>query len=353
MLFRSLLAVIGGSFTESILRAVATPPDILPDATAYARIILWSLPVMFLFMLSTSITRGVGDTRTPFLGLVLSTAIGLIVTPALIRGWFGLPQLGVRSAAVAGVIGFTTTLIWLGFYLNAKRHPLAPDRLLLSHMRIDWRLLRLLLKIGIPTGIQFILISLSEIAVLSFVNSFGSQATAAYGAVNQVASYVQLPAMSIGIAASVFGAQAIGRGHAERLGAITRTAIALHLAITGMLVIGAYTFSRSVITLFIESPPVVDIAQTLLHITLWSYLLFGLSAILGGVMRSSGSVLWPTAISIFSIWAIEVPVAYGLMKWIGLDGIWIAYPVAFATSLALQTGYYRLIWRKKQHRRLI
>ena len=76
------------------------------------------------------------------------------------------------------------------------------------------------MRIGVPTGIQVMMVSLAEIAIISFVNRFGSSATAAYGAVNQVVGYVQFPAISIGIAASIFGAQCIGAHREDRSGAL-------------------------------------------------------------------------------------------------------------------------------------
>ena len=348
-----LIAFFGGSFTTARLGFLGTPADILVDATEYARVFLFSLPLLFIFIIYTTITRGVGDARTPFLALILSNGIGLLLTPALIQGWAGLPRLGVASGAYASVVSFLVTVTWMAVYLLMKRHPLAPDIVLLRHLKVDWRILKLLLRIGVPSGIQVIQISLSEIAVLSFVNAFGSKATEAYGVVNQVASYVQLPAISIAIATSVFGAQAIGRGDSHRLGTIVMTGMKLQFVITGVLVILAYVFSRSVLGLAIRSDEVADIAETLLRITLWSYLVYGMAAVLGGTMRSSGTVLVPTAISIFAIWGVQVPVAYFLSHRIGLNGVWTAYPIAFIALLLMYGAFYRLVWRKKTHVRLI
>jgi Na+-driven multidrug efflux pump len=107
--------------------------------------------------------------------------------------------------------------------------------------------------------------------------------------------------------------------------------------------------------LFITSPPVIDLAQRLLHITLWSYVVFGMAAAISGVMRASGTVLVPTLISVFAVFAIEVPVAWGLSQHtpLGIDGIWIAYPVAFCAMLLMQGAFYRLVWRRKTITRLI
>ena len=346
------VAVFGGTFTGLLLTLLGTPADILPGSIAYARVMLIAMPGLFVFLLVTSMMRGVGDTLTPLLALLLSTAVGLVVTPALIRGWGGLPQMGVASGAWGAVVSFTVALAWLAWYLRRKGHALAPDARFLQHMKIDRAILGKVLRIGLPTGMQMVIVSLAEVAVLFLVNRFGSDATAAYGAVNQIVAYVQFPAISIAITASILGAHAIGAGHAARLGTIARTAIMLNLVVTGGLVLLAYLFSRSIIGLFITSAPVIETAQTLLHIMLWSTVIFGMSAAVSGVMRASGSVLVPTAISITAILAIEVPVAWLLSRYIGLNGIWVAYPVAFTAMLLMQTAYYRLVWQHKPIRRL-
>ena len=348
-----LIAVFGGTFTNSVLAMTGTPANIMPEAVAYARVFLFALPLVFIYLIATTILRGVGDTVTPLLTLALATIISLVLTPAFIRGWLGLPQMGVASGAWASIASFFVALVWLSLYLLKRGHPLAPDRILIRHLWIDWQILKKVLSIGIPTGIQVVLVSLAGIAVLSFVNEFGSSATAAYGAINQMASYVQFPAISIAIAGSIFGAQAIGRGQADRLGQITKTALILNAVITGVLIAFTYLFSRTIIGWFIVDNDVADLAERLVRITLWSYLLYGAAAVISGIMRSSGTVLWPTVISIFAICGIEVPVAYLLKGRLGIDGVWISYPIAFTAMLGMQTAYYQLVWRKKSVARLI
>ena len=353
VLFALAVAVFGGAFTQPMLLLLGTPPDILPDATRYARIILIAMPGLFVFLLSTAMLRGVGDTVTPLYTLIISTLTGLVVTPALIRGWFGLPQLGVTSGAWATVVGFIIATLWLAFRLRRIKSPLAPDADFVRHLRINPRLLKGVLKVGVPTGVQMIVVALAELALLSFVNGYGSAATAAYGAVNQVVAYVQFPAISIAITASILGAQAIGAGRVDRLGAITRTALQMNLVLTGALVLLGYLLSRQLMGLFITSEPVIEVAQTLLHIMLWSCVIFGMASALSGIMRASGSVLVPTAISIFCILLIELPTAWVMSHQIGLNGVWISYPVAFGAMLVLQSLYYRMVWSKKAIRRLV
>jgi putative MATE family efflux protein len=348
-----LVAILGGLFARPLMVLLATPPDILADATEYARIMMVAMPATYVFVLMTSMTRAVSDTLTPLVALIISTAIGLAITPALIDGWMGLPRLGVASAAVAALVSSLLTLVWLVVMLRARQHPLAPDATMGRGLRPDPALLRQLLRIGMPSAVQIGTMALAEIVLLGLVNGFGSDATAAYGAVNQVMGYVQFPAISIGITASIFGAQAIGRGDAHRLHSITRTGLALNLCLTGGLAAAAYTLSRSIMGWFITSPPVIDLAQNLLHLVLWSTVVFGMSGVLSAIMRASGTVFVPMALSIFAILGIEVPTAQILSRLIGVEGVWIAYPVTFCASFLLQGSYYLLVWRKRPILRLV
>ncbi|MDY0746506.1 MATE family efflux transporter [Paucibacter sp. R3-3] len=348
-----VIALLGGLFTEGMLKLLRTPPEVLPEALGYARLMMWAMPGLLVYILSTALMRGVGDTVTPLLTLTLSTAVSAVLTPAFIRGWWGLPMLGVTSAAAASICAFLIALTGLTLYMRWRKHPLAPDMEMLRALRIDLKLLKLVLKIGLPTGLQVIVMSLAEIALLALVNSFGPDATAAYGAVNQVVNYVQFPALSIAITSSILGAQAIGAGRADRLGAIARTGLQMNVLLTGGLVLLGYALSRDLLGLFITSQPVVELAQTLLHVMLWGSIIYGFAAVLSGVMRASGAVIVPTALSITAIAAVEVPSAYALAGHFGITGVWMAYPIAFLTMLVLQAGYYQLIWRKRKIVRLV
>jgi putative MATE family efflux protein len=353
LVFGVVIAIFGGLFASELMHGLQTPADIIDDATNYARIMMISMPAFFVFLLATSILRGVGDAVTPLWTLAFSTFIGLIVTPAFISGWFGLPQLGVASAAVASLVSLALSLAWLAWYLLRRKHELAPTPALLSKIRLDPKVLGLVLRLGVPTGIQMVIMAVAELALLGLANGYGSHATAAYGAINQILAYVQFPAMSIGIAASILGAQAIGGGRSHQLGAITRTALVLNAIITGTGVLIVYLLSGPIVTMFITDPPVMELTQHLLHIVLWSAVVFGMAVVFSSMMRSSGTVLAPTAIGIFSILAVEVPVAMYLSGTIGIDGVWWAYPSAFCAMFLLQGSFFVLVWRKRSIRALV
>ena len=123
--------------------------------------------------------------------------------------------------------------------------------------------------------------------------------------------------------------------------------------VTGAGVLIVYLLSGPIVTMFITDPPIIELTQHLLHIVLWSTVVFGMAVVFSSMMRSSGTVLAPTAIGIFSILAVEVPVAMYLSGAIGIDGVWWAYPSAFCAMFVLQGSFFMLVWRKRSVRALV
>jgi putative MATE family efflux protein len=348
-----IVGMLGLAFTRELLQLVATPADIIGQSALYSKILFVYLPVFFPYIAYTTFLRGTGDSKTPFYFLIVSTILSAVLTPAFILGWAGLPKIGIAGAAVAGYISNAGAFVAFLAYLNYLKHPLRFDFEMIRDMRIDWPLLGKIVRLGVPAGIQTIMVALAEIAVISFVNRFGSDATAAYGAVNQIVAYVQFPAISIAITASIFGAQSIGAHRQDKLNGVIRSGVILNYIIGGVIILVCYAFAWNILGWFITAERPLNIAHGLLMITLWSYLLYGNSAVITGVMRASGTVAWPTAIGVFCIWGVEVPVAYVMMRHIGIDGVWFGYPASFLVMLALQYAYYSVAWKRKTHRRLV
>jgi putative MATE family efflux protein len=353
MIFAVICAVVGTMVSPWMLQALGTPAVILPDSDAYTKVIFLTAPIIFPYLVYTTFLRGVGDSQTPLYFLIVSSVLAVFFTPAFIQGWLGLPHLGVVSAAVSGMIANFVGLVGLLVLLARRKSPLRFDLEMARDMLPDPKILWNVIRIGVATGIQVIMVSLAEIAIISFVNHYGPRATAAYGAVNQIVNYVQFPAISIGIAASIFGAQCIGARREDKLGSVIRSAVVLNYAVGGILVTLCYLLATQLLQLFITDPSTVQIAHELLMITLWSYLIFGNSAIISGVMRSSGTVLVPTINGLVGIWLIEVPVAYLCMKHFGLPGVWVGYPAYYCFMLCAQFTYYEFFWKKKTHARLV
>jgi len=349
----SIIALLGVFFAENILLALGTDPEVMPLSLPYVQWMLAGSPLLFVYIIYSSILRGVGDSTTPLIASAMTILIGVLITPVLIGGYFGFPKMGIIAPAIATAVGYMAVLIFLYIYLNKKGHPLKPDRHLLSHIRHHPEMSIIILRLGIPTGVQMVTTSVAGLVIVGLVNRYGSHATAAYGAVNQVLNYIQFPALSISIAASIFAAQAIGAEKSDLLNKVTHTALAMNIVITGGLVALAYLFSKYLMVLFITDPTVVVLGQQLLFIVLWSILFFGASAIFASIMRASGTVTLPMLINIAAILLIEVPCAYLFSYWWGLQGIWYAYALAFVILCIMQGMYYQFVWKKKTIKALV
>lgn len=348
-----LVSIVGAAFAPALLRGLGTPQAILPEAAFYARLMLLGSPLIFLLWLLTSMSRGIGDAVSPLWALILASVIAMVCTPALIRGWGGLPQLGVASAAVSSLLAFALALLWLTGRWLCSVHPLAPNVELLRQIRFDLPTVQRMLRIGIPSSLQMFTMALAEIVLLGLVNRHGYQATAAYGAVNQVLSWIQLPAMSLGITATVLSAHAIGAGRKQHVMGIARTGLWLNIVMTGTVVAVVYAISPMVIALFLTDGATFSLAQNLLRIVAWSVVILGAANVLVGVMRASGTVLRPALLGMVSILGIELPLAYWLNSVIGIAGIWWAYSAGFGAMLLLQSIYFHWGWRAQRIERLI
>jgi putative MATE family efflux protein len=346
------VAVLGFATIVPVLRGLRTPEAVLPQATAYARVMLLALPVMFPSIVAASLLRGTGDTVSPLRALLVTTAATMALTPALIQGWAGLPRLGVASAAWAFLLGQSASLGWLAWHLGRRDHVLA-WRQVRPHLRWDAPVLWQVARLGVPTGLFFITGSVADLALLSIINAHGLQATAAWGAVNQVMNYVQFPAVSIAIATSVFAAQAIGAGRLEQLDEVTRVGLALNGALTGGLALAVAVLAPWAVGLFVPDAPVVRLAADVLRITAVGSVVFGMASVFSGVMRASGTVRVPMLISLGCLAMLLVPLGWTFDRLLGLRWIWLAYPVTYGVALVLQAAYFFGVWKRRPLAQLV
>lgn len=351
----ALSCIVGGIGIVGIaplLRVLGTAPEVLPEAVAYARVLLLAMPALFLHLLASALLRGTGDTVTPLRALLVASGLWIALTPALILGWLGLPRLGTVSAAWASMAGNIAAVAWLAWHLHRRRHLLA-FAALRPYLRFDRALLRTVVRLGIPTGLFFVTLSVADVLLLSLVNRHGAHATAAWGAVNQVMAYVQFPAMSIAIAASVFAAQAIGAGELHEVDHVTRVGLWLNLLLTGGLAVVMALAARFAVGLFTQDGEVIALATTLLHVTVWGSIAFGMASVFSGVMRAAGTVRAPTMISLGCIAFLMYPLAWLFQRAMGIKGVWVSYPVTYGCALVLQALYFYGVWKRQPLRRLV
>lgn len=199
------VAAAGSWFAPWLMQSLGTPPDILPAAIRHARAMLLVMPLVFVTWTCLSLSRGTGDALSPMWSLLAATLVSAVCTPLLVAG----TPLGAAGVAVSTFVAQLIALAVLIWRWRRAGHPLAPGT-----RWQDWKpsaaIAQRMLRIGLPAAMQMLAMALAEIVLLGLVNRHGSTATAAYGAATQVLSWVQFPAMSLGIAAAIFSAHAVG-----------------------------------------------------------------------------------------------------------------------------------------------
>lgn len=337
-----VIAALSYVFTPGLLRAMGTPTDALPYAVPYLRIIFLALPSMYFYNFMMMTLRGAGDSRTPFLFMGLSVVLDVVLNPVLIFGVGPFPKMGIAGSATATLIAQTIALLALLGTLYARKHFLRITRAELNFLKPDLAILRALIFKGLPMGLQMIVISSSAILMMRLVNGYGSQTTAAYGAATQLWNYVQMPAMAIGAAVSSMAAQNVGARLWDRVSRIAVTGVIYNFLLGGALVGIIYLLNQPALNLFLPGDSVaLELAEHLNAIVVWSFMFFGVTFVLFGVVRSTGAVWAPLIILTITMWLVRPPFALGLMPSMGADAIWWSFPLGSLLSMLMAIGYYR------------
>ncbi|MBB5877878.1 MULTISPECIES: MATE family efflux transporter [Xanthomonas] len=343
-----LIAASGWWLARHLLAAMGTPAASLPLAEAYLRVIFLAMPLLYTFAFLSAALRGTGDSRTPFRFLLLSVVLDIGFNPLLLFGLGPFPKLGIAGAAWATLIAQAVALTGLLLYLRHKRHVLWLGRRDARLFRLDLPILRALIVKGVPMGLQMVLISLAMIVMIALVNGYGTATSAAYGAALQLWAYLQMPAMAIGAACSSMAAQNVGAQRWDRVAATARKGVLFNFLLTGALIAPLILFDRWTLALFL--PPhsaALEIARHLNHIAVWSFLFFGVTFVISGVVRATGAVIPPLLILALSLWGIRVPFAQLLQPQLGVDAVWWSFPTSATCAMLLSLAYYRWgNWRK-------
>jgi len=336
------IASTGAIFTGPLLTFMQTPDDAMPFAVTYLRIIFAGIPFLFLYTFVMMVLRGAGDSKTPFWFLLFSVALDIVLNPLLIFGVGPFPRMDIAGSATATLIAQVASLAALIGYLHHRRHPLflhAGER---RFLRPDRAILNALVKKGLPMGLQMIVLAGSSIVMISLVNRFGSQTTAAFGAAFQLWNYIMMPALAVGMAASAMAAQNVGAKRFDRVHRVAVTGVAFNLLMTGVLVVLIYLFNRGALGLFLPAEAAaITIAQHINAIVVWSFMLIGIAMVLGGVVRATGAAVPPLIVLFLALFVIRIPFAYLMADRWHADAVWWSYPLGSAAAALFMWLYYR------------
>lgn len=347
-----VIAIIGYPLSRYILQWMDTPEAALPLAESYLRVIFLAMPLLYLFAFVSAILRGAGDTRTPFIFLLLVVVLDVILNPVLIFGLGPFPPMGITGAATATLISNAISFVAMLLWLYRRKHPLWIGRHELHFFKPQAAIIKALIVKGLPMGAQMVMISLAMLMVMTMVNSYGVETSSAYGAALQLWTYVQMPAMAIGAACSTMAAQNVGANHWSRVDGTAKAGVLCNVLMTGALTVLIVVLDRHVLGLFLPAgSAALENARHLNHIAVGSFLFFGVTFVLSGVVRSTGAVIPPLIILGLALWGVRVPVAKLLQPWLGVDAIWWSFPASSICAMLMSLAYYR--WGKWRQARML
>jgi putative MATE family efflux protein len=339
---------LGWVICEPMLRLMSTPAAAMPLAISYMRVIFLALPFFILYIFATSVLRGAGDSKTPLYFLILNVVLDIALNPLLIFGLGPVPAFGIAGSALATLLAQAISLVTLVAYLYRRKDPLCLHGDELRLFRVDWTIVGTLITKGVPMALQMIVVNVSMILMISLINRFGIDTTAAYGAAFQVWNYVQMPSFAIGMAVSSMVAQNIGARKWDRVSATARVGVLYQLLLTTSLVVLIEILNTRALGLFL--PPgsaALSIAVHLNRIGAWSFVFFGISLVLFGVVRANGAVVAPLLILMFTLLGIRFPLALSLLDRWKADAIWWSFPISSLIAVLLAMAYYKFGgWRE-------
>ncbi|MGE5542306.1 MAG: MATE family efflux transporter [Bacillota bacterium] len=345
------MSFLGLGTHRLLLRLVNAPADVMPQAAGYLAIFSSGLVFTFLYNVLGAIYRGLGDSRTPVTVLVYATIMNMILDPMMIFGVFPFPAMGVAGAAWATVASQAFSVVLLLRWLRSVGVPLGADRESTSRLlNVSRPIVRSILRIGLPAGAQQALVSLSGMAVIWIVNSFGSTVLAAYGAGVRLDQFALMPSMSISMAVSAIVGQNIGAGKPERVREAVILASELGVAIAAVIA-GLALFKPGLLMApFTRDARVLAEGAGYLRIVGVSYIPFALMFVTNGAIRGAGDTIPTMFNTLAALWLVRVPLAWILsrMPALGSRGIWIAIASAQFVGMTLSRIYYASgKWKKR------
>jgi len=342
------MAVAGLALCRPLLLAMSTPADSLPLAVAYMRVIFLALPWLYLYAFVMAVLRGAGDSKTPFYFMLLSVGIDIALNPVFIFGLGPIPRLGIAGSALATFVAQAVSLAALIRHLYRRRHILCLHRSELALLKVDWSVVATLVRKGVPMSAQMLVMSLSGVLMITLVNRFGVDTAAAFGAALQIWNYIQMPAFAVGMGISAMTAQNVGAGKWDRVTRIARVGVLYSVLLTGSIALAIELLDSAAFGLFLPAgSAALAIATHLNRIVTGSFIFFGVSVALFGVVRATGAVMAPLVILTVALLVVRFPLAQVLLDRYQADAVWWSFPVSSVLAAILAALYYRYGgWRR-------
>ena len=334
--------VVGIVLAPIMLTLMKTPQDVFVEAKAYLQIYFGGISGLMLYNMGSGILRAVGDSRRPLYFLVFSSCVNIVLDLVFVLGF----HMGVEGVAYATIIAqfSSAALIYFTLYRTHDVHRFHPKKL-----RIYPEMVRSIIRVGLPAGLQQALTSFSNVFVQGYINSFGTNCVAGWSCYHRIDQFILLPMQSISMASTTFVGQNIGHRDLERTEKGIRTAVTLSIIVTGFLIGLVVIFCAPLIKIFNDDPGVVEYGVMFIRLISPFYLIICFNQIYAGALRGAGDAKAPMVIMLFSFVLFrQLYLAIGTQfintEWF----VGLGYPAGWIMCSTLQLlYYYKSKWRDR------
>lgn len=329
--------LMAGGFLLSfeLLHLINTPENVMADSKLYLDIYMLGLPFVFYYNIATGVFSALGDSKTPFLFLAVSSTANIAVDILFVTAF----QMGVAGVAWATFLcqGISCVLAVVVVFRRFKTIETAGKAPLFS-----WHLLKRIAVVAIPSILQQSFISVGNILIQGIINSFGSAVMAGYSASIKLNNLVISSFTTLGNGISNYTAQNLGAHKFDRIHAGQRAGLKLVWLLCIPIAVLYFFGGRAVVSIFMDSPggEAMDVGIQFLRIVAPFYFVVSAKLVTDGVLRGSG-MMRQFMIATFSDLILRVVLAKQLSGMLGSVGIWLAWPIGWIVGTVLSLVFYR------------
>ncbi len=325
-----IMTFVGVGMARWALEVMETPDDVIDLSTLYMRIYFLGMPFFMLYNYGAAILRAVGDTRRPLLFLIVAGITNAMLNVILVVKF----HMAVEGVAIATVV---SQLISCILVLRCLYQSESSYQLRFSKLRMNVSYLGQIFQVGIPAGIQSVVINFSNAMLQSSVNSFGSTAMAGYTAANNLLGFLYASVNSVTQACMSFTSQNYGVGKFKRMDRVLIDCAIISVVFAGTLGTIFYVFGSEILQIYTKDPDVIKAGMEIISITTIPYFLCGIMDLFPGAMRGMGRSGVPMILSIIGTVGTRIVWIYGIFPLHrSLFVLFISYPGSWLITIAMQ-----------------
>ena len=328
-----ILSAIGVIFSRDLLVWMKTPKSVLKDSMLYLQIYCGGLIFNVIYNMATGILNAAGNSKRPLIYLAIASVTNIILDLVFIKAL----KWGVKGAAIATDISQALSCVLaVGYLLRVN----SDYKLIVKELKIYGNTAKQIIRVGLPTAIQNMVISFSNVLVQSSVNSYGATAMAGYAAYLKIDGFNILPVLSISMAVTTFTGQNVGAKKPDRIKKGMWNALIMGVVYTVIIGVVILLTSHTVLGLFTKDNEVITYGQLAMKYFCPFYFLLGILNILAGTVRGAGKGVPPMLILLFSMCIFRILwIKIALPFYSTIDGVFILYPISWFVGMVLMIIY--------------